>query len=393
MDKIHKGKRVRMKKEENIRSVGRSSNFELLRIVSILMIIVYHIVYHCVGVQLKGGDSVIKISNTLFNHPFFYKKLFLIDGIMTFGPIANAVFLMISGYFMVVKNKKINLTQIAMKLLLQLGFAAVALVIASALLFRYDGENSFYSLFSINSFNSMSWYVGYYFLIILMGVLFLNKYLLGCGSQKYSVFLIVIFAITQFGWTGSLLEGIGSGLRTSAIGLFLYSLGGYIRIYEPFKRIRTFVFLLIPVAVGILIFISSFNITQTNIENFYLKDPNGTYVQSYMSYGNYSIIVILIGICMFEIFKRIKIPQNKVINFLGKATFMTYLIHDNSFFYSIWGLKDWIFDLYYTPCLFLLNLTKWGVATFAVGIMVYVAYLGIGKLLHSLNWVFVKKEM
>lgn len=94
---------------------------------------------------------------------------------------------------------------------------------------------------------------------------------------------------------------------------------------------------------------------------------------------------------MFEIFKRIKMPQNKVINFLAKGTFMIYLIHDNSFFYSIWGLKDWINDLYYTPWLFLLNLTKWGAATFAVGTMVYVVYLGIGKLLHSLNWIFCKK--
>lgn len=379
-----------MKKEKNIGSAGRSSNFELLRIVSMLMIIVYHIVCHCVVVQLKGGDSVIKISSTLFNHPLFYKKLFLIDVIMTFGPIANAVFLIISGYFMVVRGKAIDLTKIAGKLLLQLGFAAAALVIASNLLFRYDGENNFYSLFKINSFNSMSWYVGYYFLIILMASLFMNKFLLGCDKQKYSVFLTATFAIIQFGWTGSLLEGIGSGLRTFATGIFLYSLGGYIRIYDPFKMIRTFVFFLTPAAVLVLIFISSYNTAQTNIENFYLNDPNGTYVQSYMSYGNYSIIIMLIAICMFYIFKRIQIPQNRVINFLGKGTFMIYLIHDNSFFYSIWGLKDWIVVLYNTPWLFLLELTKWGAGTFSIGIMAYVVYLGVGKLFRSLNWIFLK---
>lgn len=381
-----------MKKGENVGTVGRSSNFELLRIVAMLMIIIYHIVYHCVAVQLNGGDSVIKISSTLFNHPFFYKKLFLISGLMTFGLVGNAIFLIISGYFMVVKGSGINLTKIARKLLMQLGFAAIILVIASAILFRFDGENHFYSLFSINSFNSMSWYVGYYFFVILIAVLFLNKFLLGCGNQNYAMFLVVIFAITQFGWTGSVLEGIGSGLRTAATGIFLYSLGGYIRIYEPFKRIRTFVFFLIPAAIGALIFISSYNITQTSIENFNLSNSNGTYIQSYMTYGNYSIVAILIGICMFEIFERIKMPQNKVINFLGKATFMVYLIHDNSFFYSLWGLKDWIDDLYNVPWIFLLNLIKWGSATFAVGIIVYVVYLGIGKLYNSFDWIFVKKE-
>lgn len=368
----------------------RCSNLELLRIVAMMMIVIYHIVYHCVIAEFRGGGTTIKISNTLFNHPLFYKKIVLIDEIMTFGPVGNAIFLLISGYFMVIKEKAINLTQIAKRLLLQLGFASVVLVVGSALIFKYDGGANFLSLIDINSFNLRSWYVGYYFLIILMAALFLNRFLSELDNQKYTAFLTATFAIIQFGWTGSILEGIGSGLRTVATGIFLYSFGGYIRIYEPFKKVRMYVFFLLLFVIGSLIFISSYNITQTNIENFYLNTPDGTFVQGYMSYGNHSIIVILMGTCIFEIFKRIKMPRSKIINFIGKGTFMVYLIHDNVFFYSLWGLKDWIVDLYHTPIMFLLNLLKWGSATFAVGMIVYVGYLSAMNLYDTIKWVFIK---
>ena len=52
----------------------RSTNIEILRIIAMLMIVIYHIVYHCINVQLNGGDSIIKISSTLFNMPLTVKN-------------------------------------------------------------------------------------------------------------------------------------------------------------------------------------------------------------------------------------------------------------------------------------------------------------------------------
>ena len=79
----------------------RSTNIEILRIVAMLMIVIFHIVCHCISVQLVGGDSVIKIGNDLFNNPVFSKRLFLLDAIMTWGTTGNALFVLISGYFLV----------------------------------------------------------------------------------------------------------------------------------------------------------------------------------------------------------------------------------------------------------------------------------------------------
>ena len=89
----------------------RLTNIEILRIIAMLMIVIYHIACHCINVQLNGGDSIIKIGSNLFNNPFFYKKLFILNCIMTWGTIGNALFLLISGYFMVNSKKEIDINK------------------------------------------------------------------------------------------------------------------------------------------------------------------------------------------------------------------------------------------------------------------------------------------
>ena len=125
-----------------------------------LMIIFYHIVLHCINVQLHGGNFAIKIASNLFNKPIFYKKLFILNGIMTWGPIGNALFILISGYFMANSSKEININKISKKLLLQLGFASIILVFSSTIIYKMHIIKNFIQLININSFNSMSWYVG-----------------------------------------------------------------------------------------------------------------------------------------------------------------------------------------------------------------------------------------
>lgn len=82
----------------------RSSNIELLRSVAMLMIISFHIVYHCVNIQLTDRGSMERLANGLFNYPVFYKKLMILDTLNTFGITGNVIFILISGYFMVQKG-------------------------------------------------------------------------------------------------------------------------------------------------------------------------------------------------------------------------------------------------------------------------------------------------
>ena len=156
----------------------RSSNFELLRICAMLMIVTYHIVCHCVNVQLTDGASIARWGNGWFNTPEFYKKLWILNTIMPFGIVGNALFILVSGFFMVPKKEQITIDNAARKLLLQQGFAAAVLVISSTILYwlTQDIPDRYVGLQSITMFNGMSWFVGYYFAVILAAFLFLNKF-------------------------------------------------------------------------------------------------------------------------------------------------------------------------------------------------------------------------
>ena len=381
-----------MGKEKTSMPKGRSSNFELLRVVAMMMIVVYHIIYHCLAVQMEGGNSSVPLVNKMYQYPFFYKETILIDELLTFGSIANAIFLLLSGYFMVKKGSEIDLIQIAKKLLLQLGFATIFLTLASNVVFQLDGANHYYSLYHVLMFNGASWYIGYYFLVVLLGALFLNRILLGWSRRQYAVFLVVAFAAIQFTFSFDIINGLSSRMGIAVTGVFLYALGGYVRLYDPFRNIRTYTLFLIMAVVAGLVALSSYSATQSDLAYFYRCTPNVVYQQRRFAYEINSIVVLILAVCLFELFKRIKMPQSRFINFLGSGTFMVYLIHDNNFVYSIWGQKDWVVEFNGYMPRFLFELTKWAGATFAVGILAYALYQGLVKLYPAVKWLFVKKE-
>ena len=368
----------------------RLTNIEILRIVAMLMIVIYHIVCHCINVQLSGGDSIIKIGSNLFNNPVFYKKLFVLNGIMTWGTIGNALFLLISGYFMVNSKKEIDINKVSKKLLLQLGFASMILVIFSTSIYKMHVSKKFIQLIDINSFNSMSWYVGYYFLVTLIAYLFLNKYLKKINEKQYITFLIIIFALTQFGWTNQIVNGFSNGLSTLLTGIFFYSFGGYINKYNPFNKVKFISILLIVIMIYLFILISSYNITAIRIEN-YLINPSNSFTQSIMSFGNNNILVVILSICIFEIFTRVKVQNIEFINYIASGTFMVYLLHDNPLFYSLWGIIDWIPILYNNPLKFVIILFTIGLLTFIVGIIIYLLYNLIIKISLKYKKLFLKE--
>lgn len=375
---------------------ARNTNIELLRIVAMLMIVLHHIVNHAAIVQLTDSSSIARLNNGYFSSPVFYKKLWLLDIGNTLGPIGNAVFVIISGYFLVPKGGGVNIKKSVTKLLTQMFYAAVFLLCVSNIAFHilHLRYKRYISLMNILDFNSMSWFVGYYFTIILIGYIFLNEYLNKCDEGRYVISLLILLAVTQFGWTGGILDSIAPvsfpSLRTLFGGILLYSLGGYIRRFDTLKKIRGYVFWLLLVIVYLLVFVSSYNTTQNNIEN-YDKTSGELFKQTVNQYGNYGILIIVSGVCLFEIFLRMRIPTIKVVNYIASATFMVYLIHDNNFFYSIWMMQDWMTDLHKSPYIFIAKWIEWGIITFSIGVFAYIVYQLIGILNSKISTIFIKK--
>ena len=378
---------------------SRASNIELLRIIAMLMIISYHIIIHCVNVQLVNQTSIEKLQNGWFNNPVFYKELGALALMMPFGLVGNAIFIMISGYFL--SDREIDILKISKKLLSELLFAAVALVLASSFfIWKFSNTEVPESLFSyirIQYFNKMSWFVGYYFIIMLLAFCFLNRFLSKLDKQKYLGFLFTILAISQLSWSGSLLDDLANGLRTVVIGIFLYSLGGYIKKYNPFERIRGFVFILVILFTNFLIGISYHNTIIGKIQTYYYNQTvSGVtateFTQSIPKFDNYSIVVVILGVCLFELFRRLPLPELKIINAIARGTFMVYLIHDNGFAYSIWETNDWITLLYNDFWGFMLKLSAWTLAIFGIGLVAYWIYLLLSQIIKSSKWLFIKES-
>ena len=291
----------------------RNSNIELLRITAMLMIITYHIFRHCMYIQLTDISSITTLNNGWFSYPSFFKRLCILAVISPMGQIGNAIFLIISGYFMADK-KSIDLTTISKKLLYQLGFATLSLGLISIIFYKWITLSST-KLMSFNLFNWSSWYIGYYFLVIVFAKIFLNKYLNKIKQKNYLMFLISLFAITQFSWTVSIIKNIANGLETLITGIFLYTLGGYIKKYNPFTPIKTWVLIAIIVIINITI-IGNFYIDTTNNILAYIPSEENIFIQYIPVYENYQIIPIILGITTFELFRRIKLSNNKIINFI-----------------------------------------------------------------------------
>ena len=351
----------------------RRSNLELLRIVAMLMIIAFHIYRHCVSGQLTDPDSMERMGNGLFSVPLFYKKLLLLTVFSSFGRAGNVIFMTLTGYFMVAKGREIRLIPIAKKLLLEQGYAAVLLVITSLLVFRRNPDGCT-TLTEVNLFNSMSWYVGYYFLVMLLARLCLNRYLEKLERKQYRLFLFALLCMTQFKWIIKLLNGVTGDLVILITGVFLYSLGGYIRRYQPFARVRTWAIFGVIFGIYVLLFLSTYAGVQNRIQDYYREASTDPFIQYIPNVGDNSIVAILLGLSLFELFRRIKMPCCRVINYLGGATFMIYLFHDNSFFYSLWDRQDWITLLSEHPMGFLLRYGAWTVRTFLYGFIAYLGY-------------------
>lgn len=165
----------------------RNSNMELLRITAMLMIICYHIFYHCINVQLTDIDWISKSGSNFFCYPRFSYKLCILAIISPMGQIGNAIFLIISGYFMVHKEY-IDLLKISKKLIFQLAFAALILGLVSIYSY-YCVTGISLKLLQFNSFNYIAWYIGYYFSIMVIAKLFLNKYLQNLNQKNFWLFI------------------------------------------------------------------------------------------------------------------------------------------------------------------------------------------------------------
>lgn len=269
----------------------RKSNIELLRIISMIMIVAHHFSVH--------GKFVLK--TTEFLNTVWLQLL------SSGGKIGVNIFVIISGYFLI-KSENINIKKL-IKLILQILFYLIILTLI------FVGFNLY--PFSIKG---ISWWFAKTYLILYLIHPYINKMLNNLEKLEYKNFLLMLTIIF------SIFPTITS--NTADDGnimwfIYLYSIGGYLKKYLIIDKEKTNKY----AKLTFLTYLLTFSITIVFLligkkYNIFLEKSN------YL-FGMEKITTLIISVLFVLTFINLDIKSNKIINVISSTTFGIYLIHDN----------------------------------------------------------------
>lgn len=284
------------KKELSSKKVERDSNFELLRILSMIMIIMQH--YGFWGEFDISGEIT---TNTM-----------ILQCIVNAGKIGVNCFIMITGYycaFSTFKPSKIT------KLIARVWFYTwgIAIILFSTGIGVRSIENIVESVFPICS--GAFWFVTIY-LIVYALTPYINQVIKNVEKEKYEILLAFLFII----WS-VIPSVIKPGWEFSNTGwmIFMYLLGGYLRKYPEVWadcRIKPLMYFIGSYAV--LMFLT-----------YVWDDKVERVVYHQMLAQKHTVPIVICSVALFVLFKNINIGHKKIINRISASTFGVYLIHEN----------------------------------------------------------------
>ncbi len=284
----------------------RQSNFELLRIISIILIISFHYVYksNFIITDLNANNYMIKIFWLL-------------------GEVGVNLFVLISGYFMI--KGKFN----CRKILLLFGEVIFYNLLNATLLKITTGTIPILSLIY-----SPYWFVRMYIILYLLSP-YINRLINNISKREYQHLLLICIVIwsilpTILGITVNSTENFDFYCRMIWF-IIMYLIGGYIKLYGikflEKRKNALICFIILAVilfsSIGIINYIKLWIPKLNFLELAYLWCPN-------------NIITLLLSVSLFELFVNFNIGCNKMINKISSTTLGIYMLHDGKFASYLW---------------------------------------------------------
>lgn len=271
--------------------IKRKSNLELLRILSMILIFLWHYVYWGIN-----DISINSISNRL-----------LFDFISLGGRIGVNIFILISSWFLIESKfsmKKLVVLVLKVKIY-AIGFLLIAFLLKENLSVKWIVISLFPILFK------EYWFITCYIMLYLFFP-YLNLVLTRLKKNELKLLLmllILIFCILQ--------TFIGTRLFYSEFIWFivLYFIVFYIKKYCIIRE-KNF-FLKASIVIYIIIFTGIEIVKYLNLRIYLISE--------------YSITGLIFSLMIFLYFLQINIRYNKLINFISSGTLAVYLIHENIF--------------------------------------------------------------
>nr|WP_288744250.1 acyltransferase [uncultured Mediterraneibacter sp.] len=294
------------------KTMYRNSSIELLRIISMVMIMFHHFAYHG---NFEWNYNEITIPHLWYN--------FILMG----GKVGVNIFVLISGFFLIENTERLFQPKKLLKFWGQVVFYSITTYFLSIVLQinNFDIKQIIKICFPITY--PGWWFASTYFMLYLIHP-FLNKLLHDLNKNVYQYLILLLV----FCW--SIIPTLTTQLFESNSLLWfitLYAIAGYAKIYGFNERLKSkhYFFLFLIVLVCSYLVSVSFLVLGTK--------RNELAVHAIDFFGMERFPILLMAFFLFMTFAKLKIKFNKWINVIASATFGVYLIHDSSYIrYYIW---------------------------------------------------------
>ena len=279
---------------------GRDSNFELFRIVLMLLIIAHHYVVNSGLSELYDFNNIT--GNMIFLQLFGFA-----------GKIGINCFVFITGYFMIKSQFKF---QKLLKLYLEIKFYKLVIYV----LFLMTG----YEVFSVSGCLKTVFNIAYgveagftgTFIFLYMLIPFINEMLLNLNQKLHLILigiLVFLYTIISTFLFHDTYSNLGWMITT-------YIIAAYVRMYpcKWFEDKKLYIWSTIfSVALSwASILVVDFVGSKVGFKNYY-----------HMVVNEHKFLALACSFSLFMLFKNIKIKQSKVINTVAASTFGVFLIH------------------------------------------------------------------
>lgn len=278
------------------KSKVRKSNLEILRIISIILILFHHFYYN--NINLDYSNLTI--------------QQFIIQFLSSAGKIGVNCFILITGYFMIESRCKMKKL---LKLYGQILFYSIFGVILSTVLFRTNiGIKDLLKSILPISYNNW-WFMTTYIIVYLLSN-YINKFLKSISKKEYILLMVLLLIIWSI--IPTLING-KIGFSNIDWFILLYMIGAYIKLYVNNDNINI---KKVIILLNILIVLSAISIIGlNNLYNRFKINP------LHFALPMNQILPLSISICLFLIFLNYKCNNSKIINRIASCTLGVYLIH------------------------------------------------------------------
>lgn len=300
------------KSVQSTKIINRNTSIELLRIISMIMIMFHHFAYH--------GNFEWNFNEVTLPHLWY-------DFILMGGKVGVDIFVLISGYFLIENTEKLFQPKKLLKFWGQVVFYSIMTYLLSVMLRLNAFEIKQLIKVCLPITYPGWWFASTYFMLYLIHP-FLNKLLHGLSKTEYQylILMMVLYwsiiptATTQLFESNSLLWFVT-----------LYGIAGYVNLYGGNQKLQSKHYF----SLYFMVLIITYTVSTTFLFLGTKKEEWSTHAIDFFEIER--LPILLMAITLFMGFVTLKMNYHKWINMIASATFGVYLIHDSSYIrYYLW---------------------------------------------------------